>query len=113
MESDLENLFSLKGQTALVTGGAGMFGRQIVEALADAGARVFVGSRNQETLELFPRELAASGRSVEIASYDQGDEASVLSLRDRIVEAAGSCEILVNNAVLRVMKSDRDPLELL
>ena len=47
MASTLE-LFSLKGKTALITGGCGHLGRAMTEALADAGALVYVAGTSLE-----------------------------------------------------------------
>mgnify|MGYP006279481331 CR=1 FL=1 len=95
--------FSLEGKVALVTGGAGKYGRQVVCAVAGAGARVFVASRSIAPLETLAAELNAAGGQVEALSFDQGDEASVRALRDTILGRAGRCDVLVNNAVLRPM----------
>ena len=43
--------FSLKGKVALVTGGAGQYGRQLVEAMTEAGATTFTASRDIAKLE--------------------------------------------------------------
>lgn len=94
-------LFDLSGKVALVTGGAGMYGSPMVEALAEAGATVVVASRNLEKNEAFAVKLRGQGLKVFADSYDQGDEQSILSLRDRLVEAYGKVDILVNNSALR------------
>lgn len=96
--------FSLKGKTALVTGGAGLYGRQIVRSVAEAGAKTFVAARSLPALEALAEECRSEGLDVTALSFDQGNESSVLALRDTIAERAGGADILVNNAVARPMK---------
>ena len=96
--------FSLAGRVALVTGGAGLYGRQIVRALAEAGARVWTAARHVEPLQALAEELGREGLAVKAGSYDQADEASVLRLRDALLAAEGRIDALVNNAVARPMR---------
>lgn len=100
--------FSLEGRVAVVTGGAGLYGRQIVQALAEAGASVYVASRNIESLRSLAGEPAFAGRSINPVQYDQHDERSILALRDHVLELCGGIDVLVNNAVLRPMKKGYD-----
>ena len=96
--------FRLEGKVAVVTGGAGLYGRQIVRALAEAGAETVVASRNLAALEALAGEWRNEGLSVTALRVDQGDEASVLALRDTVLERWGRVDILVNNAVTRPLK---------
>ena len=98
------DMFALKGRVALVTGGAGLYGRQLVAGVAEAGARTFIASRNQGSCEAVAKEERAHGHDVTALAYDQADEPSILALRDEILKRAGRCDILVNNSVLRPMK---------
>jgi len=95
--------FSLAGKTALITGGAGIVGRQIVRAIAEAGAHTYVASRNLASLEGLASEFAGEGLTIHPRRLDQADEASVNALRDTIAAERPSIDILVNNAVLRPM----------
>ena len=81
--------FSLKGKVALVTGGAGLFGRQIAEAVAEAGAKTFIASRGIEALEKQAQKFRAAGLDVTALQLDQSKEDSVRSLLKQIVERAG------------------------
>jgi NAD(P)-dependent dehydrogenase (short-subunit alcohol dehydrogenase family) len=103
--------FSLRGKVALVSGGTGLYGRQLVEALAEAGAIAWTASRRLPESERFAQEMRDRGLDVRAAEFDQGDEASVLRLRDRIIGESGRVDALVNNAVLRVVKSWNDGAE--
>jgi len=100
-------MFSLKGRVAVVTGGAGLYGRQIVEALAEAGATTITASRSLDKQQAFAAKLSAAGLKVEAAQYDQGEEESIVRLRDDILKRHGRIDVLVNNAVLRSMKGVR------
>jgi NAD(P)-dependent dehydrogenase (short-subunit alcohol dehydrogenase family) len=101
--------FSLKGRTAVVTGGAGLYGRQIAEALAEAGARTFMASRDQAKLGEQAKKFRDAGLDVTALELDQGSEASVKALLQEVLRRAGSVEVLINNAVLRPMKDWSDP----
>lgn len=96
-------MFSLSDKVALVTGGAGKYGRQIVEGLAEAGARVYTASRDLQSQEALAAALRAKGLQVEALRLDQGDEASIKAARDEMLNQSGKIDILVNNAVARTM----------
>lgn len=96
--------FSLAGKTALVTGGAGIAGRQLVRAMAEAGATTFVASRNLDSLKTLQETFKANGLSIIPLQYDQAEEDSILALRDAILAKTGRIDVLINNSVLRPMK---------
>jgi NAD(P)-dependent dehydrogenase (short-subunit alcohol dehydrogenase family) len=93
--------FSLKGKVALLTGGAGLYGRQIVAALAEAGAETYIASRNLEALEKVASEERARGYKVIALKLDLEDEKSIFNLRDEIMKRSGRIDALINNAVTR------------
>lgn len=97
-------MFSLNGKTALITGGAGMYGKQIVRAIAGAGARTWIASRNLEELEKVAVSLREEGLDVRALRMDQGDEQSVMEAKTTLEEQCGGLDILINNAVARTLK---------
>lgn len=96
--------FTLEEHTVLLTGAAGLFGRGLARALAEAGATVVIASRNAEKLQAVADEETAGGHKVFAEGFDQGDEASILALHARLEERFGVLHGLVNNSVLRPMK---------
>jgi NAD(P)-dependent dehydrogenase (short-subunit alcohol dehydrogenase family) len=93
--------FYLKSKIALVTGGAGLYGRQIAEALAEAGAETYIASRNLSNLEALANELRSKGLNVHALELDLSVEESIKKAVDTIVKETGRLDILVNNAVTR------------
>lgn len=100
------DLLSLKGKVALVTGGAGLYGRQIVDALAEGGARVYIAARNLEALKKVAGDMGEQGYDIRPLPLDLAEESSILALRDAVLEDGGCLDVLVNNAVLRPMKDE-------
>lgn len=96
--------FSLQGKVALVTGGAGKYGRQIVKALAEAGARTYCSTSRKEKLAELELQFRNTGHEVHAVYLDQGDETSVIAAKDWLMKKEGRIDVLVNNAVARTMK---------
>ncbi len=103
--------FRLDGKVALVSGGAGLYGRQIVEALAEAGAKVYVASRGREALDKCVAGWKRGGLDVTAETLDQSSPESIEALADRINDQTGGVHVLINNAVARPMKDWSSPAE--
>ncbi|MEN3282251.1 MAG: hypothetical protein V7607_3391 [Solirubrobacteraceae bacterium] len=95
--------FDLTGRRALITGGGAGLGRQMTEALAEAGAEVVICGRRVEPLEEAVATLGAAGLPVSAIPADVTKTADLERLRD----GAGQVDILVNNAGYSL----RDPWE--
>jgi NAD(P)-dependent dehydrogenase (short-subunit alcohol dehydrogenase family) len=113
----LERLFSLKGKTALVTGGYKGIGRAIAETYAEAGADVAVVARNLLGCQEAAREIAATfGVKAVGKSLDVNDSKMVDRVVQEIVGELGRIDILVNSAgipgsekpVLKMTDTDMD-----
>lgn len=102
-------LFSLKGQTALVTGGSRGIGAAIAIALADAGASVCVAQRDPSHTSTADT-IRSRGHRAEILSCDMTNREDVKGLFQRALDAmGGEIHILVNCAGL-LKRSDSTEL---
>lgn len=107
----VKELLSLKGKTILVTGGAGKYGRCIVEGLAEADGTVIAASRNIKACQETAKEFRNKQLDVHALQVDQGDHESILKLKAEIKEKYGKLHVFVNCAVARPMQSYDAPIE--
>ena len=104
----LDDLFSLTGTTAVVTGGSSGIGRAIAEALARAGAQVVVVARDQHRIDDAVRGWRADGLDVVAVRADLGSRAGAHAAADRVVELVGEPDVLVNCAGVNLRPSLED-----
>ena len=90
-----ENLFSLTGRVALVTGGNGGIGLAIARGFRDAGASLAIAGRNPDKNAAVAEEFGADHG---VYALDVRDEAAVERTVAQVVERFGRLDILVNNA---------------
>ncbi len=108
--TDVRSLMSLDGKVALVTGGAGRYGRVFCRGLAEAGAKVWIVSRDGVKCSDLADQLRAEGFQAECDSMDMTKEDDLRRIRKRVLADDGRLDVLVNNAVIRPMKSYDDDL---
>jgi gluconate 5-dehydrogenase len=98
MSTQVQDLFDLSGQVALVTGGSRGLGLQIAEALGDAGAKIMLTSRKPADLEEAAAHLQARGIDARWIAADAARPEDVQRVVNETMERLGQIDILVNNA---------------
>jgi NAD(P)-dependent dehydrogenase (short-subunit alcohol dehydrogenase family) len=96
--SFLQELFSLAGRIAVVTGGSSGIGAGMAAALAGAGAQVVLVARDAERLGAAADGLRARGGQAAWVSADLADRAGLERAADETAAAFGPPDILVNCA---------------
>lgn len=104
----LNDLFSLEGRTALVTGGNSGIGRTMALTLAEAGADVAVIGRDAMRLTAVTSEIRALGRRAFSVSVDLGDRDQIADAAAAVTEALGAPDILICAAGINERPSMRD-----
>src|SRR5690242_2200454 len=93
----VQDLFSVRGKKAIVTGGTRGIGYMIAEGLLAAGAEVFISSRKADACDQAARELGKLGTVYAFArDLSQVDECRLLV--DDVAAHTDSIDLLVNNA---------------
>lgn len=98
MAKHIRELFDLSGKTAIVTGGSRGLGREMAEALAEAGASLMLCARRAEWLDETLKEFHKRGFCAEGKLCDAAKAGDVQSVVDETLEKFGKIDILVNNA---------------
>lgn len=95
----IEELISLHGRSAVVTGAAQGLGRAIANRLAEAGASVLIGDLKLEQAGEAAAELSVRhGVPVKATALDVTDSAAVKAMAELAVSEFGGIDIWVNNA---------------
>ncbi len=94
----MQNLFDLKGKVAVVTGGTGVLGGCMAEALAGHGVKVAILGRNKEKAETLSKKIIENGGEAIPLIADVVDKASLISAKAKLIAKWGKIDILLNAA---------------
>jgi len=105
-------MFRLNDKVVIVTGGTGLYGRCISEAVAEAGGQLIIASRDVARCKELARELSEKGLTAEGMSLDMGNEKSIRDFVGEVFKMHGRIDVLVNNAVSREGARNLDVLDI-
>ncbi len=94
----------LQGKAALITGASKGLGKAMALALAEAGARLALVSRNLQQLNQTAAAVRELGAQATVFQADVTDEAQVLGVQKVVARDLGKLQILINNAGINIRK---------
>ncbi len=98
--SDIFEKFHLNGRTAIVTGGAGLLGKEFCRTLAQAGALVIVADLNAAAAGQVAAGLVGEGLRACAVGVDVTQPDSVRAMVDAALGESGRVDVLVNSAAM-------------
>ena len=104
----IDQLFSLSGRVALVTGGNSGIGRAIASSLAEAGAAVIHVARNEEALIEAVKDVEQQGGRAAYITSDVSDINALAETAEKSASFFGPPDILVNAAGINLRESWED-----
>lgn len=90
-----KDLFSCKGKTVVVVGGAGLIGSEIAKGLTDFGAEVYVADIDKKSAK------KVKAKDIKYVHLDITSEGSVRKALDEVCDASGKIDVLINCAYPR------------
>ncbi len=94
----MNNLFNIKDNVTVITGGTGVLGRAIAKYLALEGAKVIILGRKEEVGNAIAEEITKEGGCCEFMKTDVMDKAVVQQNCDDIIAKYGRIDTLLNAA---------------
>jgi len=98
--SNVMEKFSMAGSVAIVTGAAGLLGRQFSRTLAQAGAKVLLADLNVNAAQAQADTIRAEGLSAVACSVNVTDPQSTKAMVKKTIDLFGRLDVLVNSAAL-------------
>lgn len=95
---DMTDLFTLKGRTALITGGSRGIGKMIARGFIAQGARVYISSRKADACEKTAAELSRDGGECIPLPIDVSTVEGAKGLAGAFTAREPKLDVLVNNA---------------
>ena len=89
--------FRLDGKKLLITGGSRGLGREMVLAIAEAGADIIVTGRREGSLQSIAEEVTALGRQVWTIQADMNAPTRCEEVCEQVIAEHGAVDILINN----------------
>jgi NAD(P)-dependent dehydrogenase (short-subunit alcohol dehydrogenase family) len=93
-----DTLFSVKGKTAVITGGTGVLGGVMAKGLAEAGANTVIMGRRKDAGEAFVDQFKGTGMKVKFVQADVLNAEQLEAAKNEILKDFGTIDILVNAA---------------
>lgn len=93
----MDSLFDVSGKVVLVTGGSRGIGEMIARGFVNAGAKVYISSRNADVCNALAKELSEIGSCICLPA-DLSTEAECQRLANEVAARENHLDVLVNNA---------------